>query len=83
MEQQATARAELARKDAELGSLHREKEELDTELALAQSANKHLQDGLKATEEAFNELQADKDILAKQVQELEQQVCTTSYMYRK
>ena len=81
MEQQATTREELARKDAELSSLHREKEGLDTELALAQSANKHLQDRLKATEEAFNELQADKDILAKQIQELEQQVCITSYRF--
>ena len=74
MEQQVTTREELARKDAEVSSLNREKDGLETELALAQSANKQLQEALTATEEAFNETQADKEALVKQVQDLEQQV---------
>lgn len=77
MENQVTIREELARKDAELSSIGREKERIQSELAQARSTHTELRETLRATEEAYGDLQGEKGALVTKAQQLEQQVWKT------
>ena len=74
-----STREELARKEAELSAVCREKEGAQAELKETRSAHKQQQETIKAVEEAYSEVQGERERLSKKVEQLEQKVSNSRH----